>query len=351
MNLLDLTDKQTSSVLLPSPEDYPFCFQRSYAQCLIEHKNWHLFLLASDSGAIVIPIALKKSYLWKVGQLLFPPLSEGQRLSPEAESIFLQDMLHYLEHQGLCDRLIQPPTWCVFSGYPDHSIVCPFGSYTLELLQTSEDAIFDRFRTNHKRNILKAERSGVQIRIGQDQLENFHAVYNETMARAAMGTENLAFLRDLMNAAPDHWCCAVSYNLNKPQSSSLVAHTRYGGFYIYGGSTKPMTPQGAHKLLIWHVIKYLKSRGVSRYDFVGARLTNIAGTKLEGLQKFKSGFSMDLKHGYLWKFNLRPVKASLYDLALWMHCRMNGRRNVNRIGDIIDQERQKLNALPNASVK
>ena len=75
----------------------------------------------------------------------------------------------------------------------------------------------------------------------------------------------------------------------------------------------------------------MKSIDVMKYDFVGVRIDN-QDPALEGIFRFKKGFGGDLKEGYLWKRDIKPIRAKLYDLLIRI-------RHVNRpvYRDIIDQ--------------
>ena len=87
------------------------------------------------------------------------------------------------------------------------------------------------------------------------------------------------------------------------------------------------------------MITELKKRGVKKYDFVGARLSDVSGTKLAGIQKFKKRFGGELKRGYLWKKDINLMKCKLFDLALKVKLKLKG---VSMPKDIIDQEKIKL---------
>ena len=79
------------------------------------------------------------------------------------------------------------------------------------------------------------------------------------------------------------------------------------------------------------MMKHLKQLGVKRYDLVGVRLKN-NDPALEGIFRFKKGFGGDLKTGYLWKTDLNPLEAKLYDYLVRFK-----NRNKKPAKDIIDQ--------------
>ena len=78
----------------------------------------------------------------------------------------------------------------------------------------------------------------------------------------------------------------------------------------------------------------MKKRGVKWYDFVGARINPIPGSKQEGIQRFKSRFGGELKIGYLWKYSISPLKVRLYQTYI----KLKNSRSHSYTKDIIDQE-------------
>ena len=85
----------------------------------------------------------------------------------------------------------------------------------------------------------------------------------------------------------------------------------------------------------------MKERGVMKYDFVGARVNPEPGSKLEGIQRFKSRFGGEMKVGYMWRYVNRPIRYKLYSLLLNMY--MKYVRHDNTFSDIIKEERSKGN--------
>ena len=88
---------------------------------------------------------------------------------------------------------------------------------------------------------------------------------------------------------------------------------------MYGGSIeKPHT--GAMNLLHWECIKYFKSKGVKKYDFVGARDSVDEDSKIKGIQRFKERFGGEKKwvicgkklslKGHIYEFLIRIKSLS-----------------------------------------
>lgn len=79
----------------------------------------------------------------------------------------------------------------------------------------------------------------------------------------------------------------------------------------------------------------LKKEGVKKYDFMGARINVEIGSKLEGIQRFKSRFGGELKRGFLWKYIYKPYKVKMIYAIQNLRYKLRGQ---NYLGDAIDQE-------------
>jgi lipid II:glycine glycyltransferase (peptidoglycan interpeptide bridge formation enzyme) len=205
-----------------------------------------------------------------------------------------------------------------------------------------EEDILQAMHTTHRYEIRAALRKGAEVRFGRAQLRPFFDLHAATMRRSNLGHDRLEFFEALFSVFSDldSVCCAVVYSGETPMGGVLVPFTRHGGYYSYGGSAAAVEPPGAVKLLHWEVIRRLRERGVAFYDFVGTRLSDVEGTKLEGIQRFKARFGGTLLEGCLWKSDITPKVASMFDLAVAVQraIRGNGR---TQFADIIEQECRK----------
>lgn len=120
----------------------------------------------------------------------------------------------------------------------------------------------------------------------------------------------------------------------------LLWRTGSSSYYLHGGSCSH-PHSGALNFLHWEAIKKMKARGVLKYDFVGARVSPEPGSKLEGIQRFKSRFGGEMKVGYMWRYVNRPLRYKLYTLMLNSY--MKYVKHDNTFSDIIKEERAKGN--------
>jgi hypothetical protein len=333
------------SLQSPFPGDethFPYTFSADYLRHLISHQPARAWWGRSDDGAM-IPLIIRKRKSFRIGQLQSSPVRQSNALSPEEELLFLNSLIDELGRTGECDRLVQPTPNSLFQTAPPGAVSCPFGSFRLRLHGRTEDEIFASFHSDYRNKIRAAVRQGAQVRFGRDQFPAFYQLHAATMAQTGMPCESLEAMTRLYDvlAQTDRVLCAVVYFEERPLGGVFVPWTRHSGHYTHGGSGEDVQPAGAVRLLHWEVIRELLRRGVDHYDFVGARLTSVEGTKLEFIQRFKSRFGTQLHEGYLWKYDISPWRSRLYDWLVQLRRALPGGSQPGQ-GDIIDQEIRKL---------
>ena len=137
-------------------------------------------------------------------------------------------------------------------------------------------------------------------------------------------------MKKIFNSPNFNIICAVSLKNNIIQGGALIPWNKNCGYYLYGGSiNKPHA--GSMNHLQWEIILKLKHLEVSHYDFVGARLNPKKGSKLEGIQRFKSRFGSELSLSYLWKYDYNKFKKLLYTTSFFLKSRKFQK-------DIVDEE-------------
>jgi hypothetical protein len=320
-------------------EQLPFVFLPAYAAFVNRQPSQSWLLFTSDDGRILLPARCYKSSFLQLIQPLHAPLCDGKRLEPIAEESFLEAWIAYLDEQKIGDRITQPPTHAVFAASPVNSRACEFGTYFLSLAHRSEFELWEGIHGKHRNVIRNAEKKGVEIRFGLAQLPFFYELYEQTMSRAGMFCEPYSSFVSMAEClGEDHLLCAVAFSEGKAQGAVLLPFTDYCAYYVYGASAKEISVNGAITYLHWVVICKMKKQGVRRYDFVGARLSNVEGSKLAGIQQFKERFGANLESGVLWKKDLSKIKCTFYDILLKVKFLI---KNIKLKGDIIDQELMK----------
>jgi hypothetical protein len=261
-----------------------------------------------------------------------------QELTIEQERRFLNAAVKALEALGV--DVIVPATFnTVFRTCPDQAISAPFGSFRIDLT-IGEEALWKRVHNKHRNVIRNAEKKGVVIKTGPQHLRTAFELTRLSFERSASGPLgrlrvrarlDYETFRSQIQSLGDNAMVFVAEHDGVPQGAAVIPFSRHAAYYMHGGSAdSPLT--GSANLMQWEIIKRFSGMGVRAYDFFGARVNPDAGSKIEGIMRFKERFGGEFVRGYMWKMPCRPFKYRLYHLAAAIR---NG-------GDVVDQERGRL---------
>ena len=321
--------------------NYPYFYLKGYASFIKKTEDKNIFLFIDEINNVIVCKIWRNKFL-KLIQPIYPPLSSNtERLSKQQELDFLNKWISFIAATNMADRVIQAENFAIFKTTPVKTISAPFGTYYLNLEKDTEEDLFQKIHVKHRNVIRNAEKKGVELRYGKDCIEDFYSLYKQTMKRSNMYCQDIFYFKQFYNSLPQNIVCGVVYFNNIPQGGLFIPYTKFGAFYLYGASNEKVEINGSINYLHWNTIKLLKKEGVKRYDFVGARLSNISGTKLEGIQQFKKRFGTELEEGFLWKIDLNKNKCDIYDTLLSVKTKLRG-KEISL--DIIDQENRKTYA-------
>lgn len=285
-------------------------------------------------GSKVLPYSVKKRAIFKSVQL--PCLPQG--CMPNNEKEFVNKAVTQICKTVNPDYIYTTAT-SVFDEYCDKSVYCHFGSYIISLT-LSEEEIFGNFHTKHRNVVRKAEKDGLTVDCGPQYAEACYEIIKDTYGRQGKSAFSREHFEQL-KAMSDHVDFWVVKNGEEYQGCAVLLWNKgFSSYYLHGGSSAH-PHGGALNLLHWEAIKKMKERGVLFYDFVGARTNPEPGSKLEGIQRFKSRFGGEMKVGYMWRFVNHPLKYRLYVLAVKMYTKYV--LKDDNYYDIIDDERAKGN--------
>lgn len=339
MKIEYLTEVGSGTVSIRCDGNWPFVFLPDYSRLLPPGSS--LIYLRDDSLGAVAPLRLWRNRILRLGQWLYPPLVGGRAMQARDEAIFVDRALKVLKHGRMCDRLVQPPNFAIFQSIPAGAIGCAFGSYRIELDARSEDDVFRSFHQHHRRGIRQAAAKGARVRTGSQEIQIFHKLHQETMARAGLLCPPCEeFERMYREFGTQVRCCVAYDDSGQAQGGVLGTVTRAGFYFLFGASVVRPNPAGAIKLAHWEMIRQCIREEVRVYDFVGARLRSDLNEKLSNIQEFKARFGSKLVEGYLWKADLNRIRTTTYNVANELRAvsRMIRRGKTGRQIDIIDQE-------------
>jgi lipid II:glycine glycyltransferase (peptidoglycan interpeptide bridge formation enzyme) len=187
--------------------------------------------------------------------------------------------------------------------------------FQVPLAERSLDDVFARFNQLWRRNIRKAEKSGVTITRGsRDDLADFHRVYVETAHRDHFTPRGVVYFERMWDAlnsgAPDRLRLYLAHHDGHLAAATLMVTVGTHAWYSYGASTTADRDVRPSNALQWRMITDAHGAGCDVYDLRGVADTLDPANHLFGLVQFKvgtGGFAQE--YAGEWDHVLRPLWA------------------------------------------
>jgi hypothetical protein len=180
-----------------------------------------------------------------------------------------------------------------------HSSV--FYGHSLELTQDSE-LLFATFRDSNKRNIRKAEKQGVEVKIRRDMeaMRAFYGLNCLTRRQHGLPPQPFSFFKKVHEhiISKEAGFIALATYKETPVAANVYFHFGKEAIYKYGASDKDCQNLRASNLVMWEALRWYCRNGFTRFSFGRTEPEN------EGLRQFKNG----------WGANEYPVHYYKYDL-------------------------------------
>jgi lipid II:glycine glycyltransferase (peptidoglycan interpeptide bridge formation enzyme) len=192
--------------------------------------------------------------------------------------------------------------------------------YCVPLENRTLDDVFSGFNQLWRRNVRKAEKSGVQVRLGtRADLAAFHRVYVETAERDHFTPRGQVYFErmwDALNSANDGYH-EMTLHLAEYDghltAATIMIRVGNRAWYSYGASTTADRDVRPSNALQWDMITRAHAAGCTVYDLRGISDTLDPDNHLIGLVRFKVG-SGGYAQEYVgeWDFALRKTWARAY---------------------------------------
>jgi len=318
-------------------EDFPFSFLRGFSGFITDHKkNNYIFLKEND---VLIPAEIIKTKFITLLQFHFRPLTvKAEELPANDEKLFLNKCVKFITSQKMAHRIIQPANYALFNAIPEKSKSSPFGTYLVQLKNKSKNDLLAAMQSRYRSAIRQFESFDPIIKEGETEVRAFSDLHKSTMLRSTHFYEDEKDIAAFIKHLPNNILVRNIYYDGLLQGGLFILYSKYGAYYMQGASADTTHASGAIKFLHYNTMLEVKQKGAKFYDFVGARLSNVSGTKLEGIQNFKKRFGSELTKGFLWKADLNLLKCKSFDALLRSRNLLKGLKNPY---DIIDQETKK----------
>jgi lipid II:glycine glycyltransferase (peptidoglycan interpeptide bridge formation enzyme) len=207
------------------------------------------------------------------------------------------------------------------SGFGDFQ---PRYVFQLNIENRTEEEILNSFNQLWRRNIRKAEKEGVTVRVGtRDDLPIFHACYVETAARDKFRPRSLAYFESMWDAMKNEADMRINlFIAEHPAHAGAIAATTLTqvgdhAWYSYGASTTAARDLRPSNAIQWAMIKHSCANGAKTYDMRGISDTLSTDNHLFGLIQFKLGTG-----GYAqeyvgeWDYDISPMLAKAFSIYM-----------------------------------
>lgn len=163
-----------------------------------------------------------------------------------------------------------------------------FYTHSICFHHNSED-IFSLIRSSTKRNIKKAEKSGVQIQIfnSTEGMDEFYRLNCQTRKRHGLPPQPFKFFKNIYQSiiANNLGFIVLARYKNKYIAGAIFFHFGKNALYKYGASDSQFQSLRANNLIMWTMIKHYADSGYKNFSFGRTDLHH------SGLRQFKNGWN------------------------------------------------------------
>jgi len=191
-----------------------------------------------------------------------------------------------------------------------------------------DDALLAGMNQQWRRNIRKADKEGVTVRLGvRDDLADFHRIYVETAERDHFTPRPLTYFELMWDAltaeAPDRLRLYLAHHDGDLVAATTMVQVGEHAWYSYGASTTTKRDVRGSNAVQWQMMRDARDAGAAVYDMRGITDTVSADDPHAGLLQFKVGTGGQAVE-YLGEWDL-PIKRGLYKAFMaWMKRRSGG---------------------------
>lgn len=202
-------------------------------------------------------------------------------------------------------------------------------------LRADEAALWSGLRKKWRQYVNKARAGGVSVVNGTgEQLEEFHAIYQETAKRAGFHIRTLSAYRDVWNGFAPAGRARLLFARDAQGAGLATLFLVSCGTRVvepYGGMTAVGADSRANYLLKWEAIRSSRDAGATSYD--------MWGEVTAGIGHFKAGFGgRQVTYVGGWDLVLDPVGRTTWMLAqranVWLARRRLGRAATTDEGGV-----------------
>ncbi len=194
--------------------------------------------------------------------------------------------------------------------------------FQVPLADRDEDVLLKAMNQQWRRNIKKAAKEGVEVRVGgRDDLAAFHTLYAETAGRDGFTPRPLAYFQLMWDELTAEDPGRLRLYLGEHDGDLVAATTlvRVGqhAWYSYGASSTAKREVRGSNAVQWQMMRDARAAGATVYDLRGITDTLDADDPHLGLVQFKVGTGGEaVEYAGEWDLPLNPLLYRAFDLYL-----------------------------------
>ncbi len=289
--------------LVLANNNYSFFHSSGWAKVLSTSYGYKpLYFSLIDRGKLraVIPIMEVNSFLTGNRGVSLPFSDYCEPLNDE--TIDFRDVIHHIIDYGKKrkwkfielrggDQFLQEEP--IFSEYYGHTLT----------LKRSEEEIFSSFRNSNKRNIKKAAKAGVAVKIS-NSLESTKAFYQlncRTRKKHGLPPQPYYFFKRIYDhiISKNSGCLTLATYEGETIAGAVYFHFGSKVLYKYGASDEKYQNMRANNLVMWEAIKWYSRNGYERFCFGRTETSN------QGLRQFKDGWGTNEYVINYYRYNIK----------------------------------------------
>ena len=287
------------------------------------HTGWTPRFVVCGDYAVTV---LEKS-VPLLGKLWYTPKGPGVSTTRELSSV-LDELAVFARDQGVFCLKVEPELRKADETAADllklgltrvRPIQPNFSTITLDL-RPSLDEILGNLNQKGRHAIRRAERDGVVVQQVESTDENCRTMYDLLAETAAgsFGIRDFNYYRGFWQRFTEAGLGQLffAYVDGKVVAGAYAIAFGHKGTYKDGASVRERSVYGASHLLQWHIITWMKSRGVQIHDLCGSPPSDQIDNPKHphyGIYRFKSSFNKEVTD-YVGAYDL-PLRPRQY--AIW----------------------------------
>jgi FemAB-related protein (PEP-CTERM system-associated) len=172
----------------------------------------------------------------------------------------------------------------VLSGFNPNQLYVAFNAPLLPIIEAN----FKRLPKDTRYMIRKAEKKGLRVQFGVEQLNDFYELFAQSMKRLGTPVFPKALFQNLISEFPNHSQLMLVYSGTKPVTGVLSFFFRDTILPYYAGASDEATVLAANNFMYWELIKWAGEHGFKTFDFGRSK-------KGTGSFAFKSQWNMNVE--------------------------------------------------------